>query len=221
MGFVRRFCYFWLGSFDRKQKFGRIIGCNFRIQGSYLLTSTTFASDHFVQKATWATYTRYDDGRKNCHNKDKDDSNEPVCNFAFTENSTNKSTEFAVNRFTFEDGTTSVCQGTARITYPKIQVFFSTNSWTNQGIEQYPGWHSYHRSISVSELETLIALTYLNFSGFLTFKMNSQTTKMILSYLLFLWLLAMAENYLEIQRLSYHEKQYQLVMLLVFNCINQ
>ena len=30
----------------------------------------------------------------------------------------------------------------------------------------------------------------------------------------------MAENYLEIQRLSYHAKQYQLVMLLVFNCIN-
>ena len=28
----------------------------------------------------------------------------------------------------------------------------------------------------------------------------------------------MAENYLEIQRLSYHAKQYQLVMLLVFNC---
>lgn len=30
----------------------------------------------------------------------------------------------------------------------------------------------------------------------------------------------MAENYLEIQRLSYHAKQYQLVMLLVFDCIN-
>ena len=30
----------------------------------------------------------------------------------------------------------------------------------------------------------------------------------------------MAENYLEIQRLSYHAKQYQLVMLLVFNCNN-
>ena len=32
----------------------------------------------------------------------------------------------------------------------------------------------------------------------------------------------MAENYLEIQRLSlsYHAKQYQLAMLLAFNCIN-
>ena len=30
----------------------------------------------------------------------------------------------------------------------------------------------------------------------------------------------MAENYLEIQRLSYHAKQYQLVMLFVFDCIN-
>ena len=91
---------------DRIQKFGQFFGCNFRIQGSYLLTSTTFASDHFVQKATWATYTRYDDGRKNCHNKDKDDSNEPGCKFAFTGNSTD--IEFTVKRFTFEDGTTTV-----------------------------------------------------------------------------------------------------------------
>ena len=108
---------------------------------SYLLTSTTFARDHIVQKATWATYTRYDDGHKNCHTKDKDDSNEPGCKFAFTENSTKNSTKFAVKRFTFEDGTTSVCQGAARITYPqsRIQVYFSTNSRTNQGIEQYPG----------------------------------------------------------------------------------
>ena len=158
MGFVRRFCYFWLGSFDRKQKFGRIIGCNFRIQGSYLLTSTTFASDHFVQKAAWATYTRYDDGCKNCHNKDKDDSNEPGCKFAFTDNSTNKSTKFAVVRFTFEDGTTSVFQGAAYVTYPQIQVFFSTSSRANQGIEQYPGWYPYHRFISILELETLITV---------------------------------------------------------------
>ena len=150
MGFVRRFCYFWLGSFDRKQKFGRIIGCNFRIQGSYLLTSTTFASDHFVQKAAWATYTRYDDGRKNWQNNDNDDSNEPGCKFAFTDNSKRSKS------FTFEDGTTIVCQGDARITYLKIQVYFITNSKTNQGKEQYPG--TYHRSISVSELETLITV---------------------------------------------------------------
>ena len=152
--------------FNRKQKFGRFIVCNFRIQWSYLLTSTTFARDHIVQKATWTTYTGYDDRSKNCHNKHKDDANEPGCKFAFTDNSTD--IEFAVMRFTFEDGTTTVwvCQGAAQITYPQIQNYFSTNSRTNQGIEQYPGWHSYHRSISVSELETLITVCINIFESF-------------------------------------------------------